>query len=473
MNKSGVSAVVATVLIVMITVAAVGLLWAVVYPLLSANIKDKTDCVEAEMSVSIDIDSRYTCNSENNGTAVKVARGADEKDWIGVQIIYTDSKGESERITYLEYPKPNSEKVYRNVNATDVVAISVTPALRKNDREFLYCSKSVEVAQVRNCTAEVEDSLTGTDVNEDDLREQGADINNILGIIQDGEDLGDIIDLLEYGVPVDDLEGEESDDESGVDLGEGDCISDDVCIMRGIMGPPYNSLVQEVDDVMWSRSSGPTGTEWAAGTCGALVTPFLSFGGARWHTNGPRSGESYSGLAGENFCLYIPSTGKYYDVEILEWGQYGEGDFAYNRIDNSTSETVEFVRPMEPLGDNCFTDNVCLARGSYGPIYNSVTETYSRYYSAPYSPKGTEWAYGSCENNQTSFGSFYYNVCRYSGYGCGNNVPGSQTCVHLTEEDLYYEVNWTSWNKGSWSGGPGDGGFAFTKKLNRNMGALA
>ncbi len=161
MNKDGVSAVVATVLIVMITVAAVGLLWAIVSPFLKSNIADKTACVEAEMSITLDSASKYTCVSEENGTAVRVSRGNDDNVWKSVQVVYTDSFGNSDKVSYAYPPEKNSDTVYRNINMTDVVRISVLPIL-EGDGDGLVCSKTVELASVRNCSGEVEASIGKT-----------------------------------------------------------------------------------------------------------------------------------------------------------------------------------------------------------------------------------------------------------------------------------------------------------------------
>jgi len=190
MNKSGVSAVVATVLIVMITVAAVGLLWAIVAPFLKSNIADKTACVDAEMSISVDSGSKYTCVSENNGTAVRVGRGNDDNEWRAVQIVYTDSGGNSEKISYAYPPEKNSEKVYRNVNMTDVARISVLPILEGRGDD-LVCSKTIELPSVKDCSGEVEASMIETSMEyyEEMLYCDGGDVsyqdkvclNNVIG----------------------------------------------------------------------------------------------------------------------------------------------------------------------------------------------------------------------------------------------------------------------------------------------------
>lgn len=160
-SKNGVSAVVATVLIVMITVAAVGLLWAIVSPFLKSNIADKTACVDAEISISIDEGSKYTCVSADNKTAVRVKRGSDENIWKAVQIVYTDISGNSQIVSYKNPPAINSEKVYRNNNTKNIVKISVVPIL-EGVGDDLVCSKTIETAQIKECSAEVTEGITET-----------------------------------------------------------------------------------------------------------------------------------------------------------------------------------------------------------------------------------------------------------------------------------------------------------------------
>ncbi len=159
MNKKGVSAVVATVLIVMITVAAAGLLWGIVAPVLKTQVSEKESCVNAQVSMSVDEDSRYTCVSSDNGTVIRVHRGADNEEWRAVQVIYTDSNGNSQTVEYTSPPGINSEKVFKNVEIRDVISIAVVPILANNGND-LVCAKVVEIAPVKNCSSEVSTTIT-------------------------------------------------------------------------------------------------------------------------------------------------------------------------------------------------------------------------------------------------------------------------------------------------------------------------
>jgi flagellin-like protein len=60
-SKKGVSAVVATVLIIMITVAAVGIIWAAIIPMVRDNLNKGTACNDAMSDISLVTDGGYTC----------------------------------------------------------------------------------------------------------------------------------------------------------------------------------------------------------------------------------------------------------------------------------------------------------------------------------------------------------------------------------------------------------------------------
>ena len=62
-NKKGISAVVATVLIILITVAAVTIIWAAIIPMITSSIDEGTQCLDATSQVQI-VDRGFTCWNE-------------------------------------------------------------------------------------------------------------------------------------------------------------------------------------------------------------------------------------------------------------------------------------------------------------------------------------------------------------------------------------------------------------------------
>jgi len=93
-NKKGISALVATVLLILITVAAVGIIWSAVNPMISDNLKFGQACSDMRMSLEVDSSSAYNCfNSTSNITNVVVSRGVDTLNLVGLQIIASGASG--------------------------------------------------------------------------------------------------------------------------------------------------------------------------------------------------------------------------------------------------------------------------------------------------------------------------------------------------------------------------------------------
>jgi hypothetical protein len=93
MNNKGISTIVATVLIVLITVAAVTILWAAISPLVGSNLEQSTACLNVQSAVKIDPDARYTFAEYDapGGLSVRVERAANSGDLAGFEIFVEDS----------------------------------------------------------------------------------------------------------------------------------------------------------------------------------------------------------------------------------------------------------------------------------------------------------------------------------------------------------------------------------------------
>ena len=94
MSKKGISTIVATVLIVLITVAAVTILWAAMSPLVGDNLAQSTNCLNVQNSVKVDTDRTYTHFNTTNeeSVSVRVERGANSGDLVGL-VISVESDG--------------------------------------------------------------------------------------------------------------------------------------------------------------------------------------------------------------------------------------------------------------------------------------------------------------------------------------------------------------------------------------------
>ena len=88
MNKKGISAVVATVLIILITVAAVTIIWAAIIPMIKDQTTGGTTCLDAVSQVSIGTDGGYTCYKlTDDKVQIQVKLGATDVKIEDVQII--------------------------------------------------------------------------------------------------------------------------------------------------------------------------------------------------------------------------------------------------------------------------------------------------------------------------------------------------------------------------------------------------
>ena len=85
-NKRGISAVVATVLIILITVAAVTIIWAAIIPMINNQLEEGTLCLDAVSQVTI-VDEGYTCYIPNANTSIQIAHGAENFDLADMQIL--------------------------------------------------------------------------------------------------------------------------------------------------------------------------------------------------------------------------------------------------------------------------------------------------------------------------------------------------------------------------------------------------
>ncbi len=81
-NKKGVSALVATVLLVLITIAAVGLIWGAILPLIQRGLQQGQGC-GVEVRLTINTQTGYTCSTEN-WTKVMVERPTEDFELVGM-----------------------------------------------------------------------------------------------------------------------------------------------------------------------------------------------------------------------------------------------------------------------------------------------------------------------------------------------------------------------------------------------------
>lgn len=127
-NKKGISAIVATVLIILITVAAVTIIWAAIIPMINNQLDKGTVCLDAVSQLTL-VDAGYTCKNQGTGTdlgnfSIQLKHGAKDFDLADVQILVsaggdTQSKNLVADIGYtlVDLPGSNEERVFLILSA--------------------------------------------------------------------------------------------------------------------------------------------------------------------------------------------------------------------------------------------------------------------------------------------------------------------------------------------------------------------
>jgi hypothetical protein len=112
-RKKGISAVVATVLIILITVAAVTIIWAAIIPMINNQLSRGTVCLDAMTQLNIE-NKGYTCfDDAANVVNVQVSHGALNVSLVALQFLIS-AGGSTTSTTIsdpLSLPTINGEKV--------------------------------------------------------------------------------------------------------------------------------------------------------------------------------------------------------------------------------------------------------------------------------------------------------------------------------------------------------------------------
>ena len=122
-----------------------------------------------------------------------------------------------------------------------------------------------------------------------------------------------------------------------------------------------------------------------------------------------------------------------------------------------------FAEPSNPASQDLILPGVSITRANTRGIYNTVQE--SSYINGS-SPVGTEWAFAN-NNPATDVTASNWEALAFTDWETA--LGGSQSLstaildgnavVHLTEQDIYLDIRFTSWGVGSGSGG----GFSYER----------
>jgi flagellin-like protein len=173
-NKKGVSAVIATVLIILITVAAVAIIWAIILPMIRSITDRSTACINSEGQIEI-VESEFT--KVNTGSDVgghnftfQIKRGNEEFVLSDIKVIIEKGDGNSKSfdlivnttsphhtiapksITTKDLPGLNEVKVYTvnlttlNLLPSDVKVVSIVPMVKAREgAKLITCNPSKSI----------------------------------------------------------------------------------------------------------------------------------------------------------------------------------------------------------------------------------------------------------------------------------------------------------------------------------------
>lgn len=145
-NKKGISTVVATVLIILITVAAVTIIWTAVVPMIRENLEGGSACLDAVAQVSVVGTGGYTCVDNEGNIRLQIKRGAKNFDFADVQVLVLQADGTTHS-SYLvadddnlwvpnDLPGQNEEKIFTSeekVEFESAEKVSIAPAVGSGD----------------------------------------------------------------------------------------------------------------------------------------------------------------------------------------------------------------------------------------------------------------------------------------------------------------------------------------------------
>ncbi len=150
----------------MIAVAAVGIIGAIVVPMVRTSLSGGTICSSALSDIYIDIESGFSCYDSNNGVlALRVAKGSADVLYGGAKILVF-SEGNSYPFKINSSFSSSSEMIYLNVSAfNSVEKIEFFPiVLVSNSEKQCDVSSSISISSC-NLKSEVVDNLA----NEGDI----------------------------------------------------------------------------------------------------------------------------------------------------------------------------------------------------------------------------------------------------------------------------------------------------------------
>ena len=151
-NTKGLSGVITTLIIILLVIAAIGIIWAVVNPFIKGSgddIASQTDC----MALDIRID-RAVCNATGDACSITLKRGSGGKEITGVKLLFYNELG-TESYAYDFVTTDFSENSLATTTATTInpntgengmlenaTTLSIVPYFTDGSGNPAYCSET-------------------------------------------------------------------------------------------------------------------------------------------------------------------------------------------------------------------------------------------------------------------------------------------------------------------------------------------
>jgi hypothetical protein len=120
-------------------------------------------------------------------------------------------------------------------------------------------------------------------------------------------------------------------------------------------------------------------------------------------------------------------------------------------------EKTAYADPSAPENQDLILPNIAITRGDARGLYNAAQEEFFADFS---SPAGTRWAFPNNNPDKTLAATNYADLTfedwQTANGGGGGGPPGTvgqSAVLHLVEQDIYLDIQFTAWGVGSVSGG--------------------
>jgi hypothetical protein len=120
-------------------------------------------------------------------------------------------------------------------------------------------------------------------------------------------------------------------------------------------------------------------------------------------------------------------------------------------------EKIAYSDPTLPENQDFILPNIAITRGDARGLYNAAQEEFFVDFS---SPAGTRWAFLNNNPDKTLAATNYVDLTfddwQTANGGGGGGPPGTvgqSAVLHLVEQDIYLDIQFTAWGVGSTSGG--------------------